>query len=140
MADTKNEYTWHWQEPGTAWKGICIYHLTLTIPTRKPLLGTLHIPDNDPKKATIQRTNMGEQLVEALVSITSEVYDFHYTQYAAQGSTLYIYDNRNNDNTDVTNHAYNGVIVVSHSKIIAHKKTRTITARVSSCVYQKGGE
>jgi hypothetical protein len=69
MADTKNEHTWHWQEPGTAWKGICIYHLTLTIPTRKPLLGTLHIPNNDPKKATVQRTNMGEQLVEMFVHL-----------------------------------------------------------------------
>jgi hypothetical protein len=32
---------WHWQEAGTAWKGVGIYHVTLTIPSRQPLLGTL---------------------------------------------------------------------------------------------------
>lgn len=36
---------WHWQEVGTAWKGVGIYHVTLTIPSRQPLLGTLVIPD-----------------------------------------------------------------------------------------------
>ena len=29
---------WHWQEAGTAWKGVGIYHVTLTIPSRQPLL------------------------------------------------------------------------------------------------------
>ena len=32
---------WHWQEVGTAWKGVGIYHITLTIPSRRLLLGTL---------------------------------------------------------------------------------------------------
>jgi hypothetical protein len=32
---------WHWQEAGAAWKGVGIYHVTLTIPSRQPLLGTL---------------------------------------------------------------------------------------------------
>ena len=45
-----NHDTWHWQEPGTAWKGVGIYHVTLTIPSREPLLGSLVIPDNDPKR------------------------------------------------------------------------------------------
>lgn len=36
----------------------------------------------------------GEDLVKALVEITDAAYDFHYTQYAAEGSTFYIYDNR----------------------------------------------
>ena len=43
--------TWHWQEPGTAWKGAGLYHITLTIPSREPLLGELRIPDNDLKQA-----------------------------------------------------------------------------------------
>ena len=29
---------WHWQEAGTAWKGVGIYHVTLTISSRQPLL------------------------------------------------------------------------------------------------------
>lgn len=38
--------------------------------------------------------NSGADLAKALVDITSECYDFHYTQYASEGSKLYIYDNR----------------------------------------------
>lgn len=54
---------WHWQEPETAWKGIGIYHVTLTIPSREPLLGTLVIPDNDPTKAFVERTELGKEIV-----------------------------------------------------------------------------
>ena len=36
----------------------------------------------------------GEGLAKALVEITDAAYDFHYTQYASEGSKLYIYDNR----------------------------------------------
>ena len=71
MANPNTENTWHWQELGTAWKGIGIYHITLTIPTREPLLGTLLIPNNDPKQATIHRTELGNQLVECLLSVPS---------------------------------------------------------------------
>lgn len=35
---------WHWQESGTAWKGVGIYHVTLTVPSREPLLGKLVNP------------------------------------------------------------------------------------------------
>lgn len=46
---------WHWQEPETTWNGIGIYHVTLTMPSREPLLGKLIIPENDPKQAHIER-------------------------------------------------------------------------------------
>ena len=36
--------TWQWQEPGTAWRGIGIYHVTLTVTSRQPVLGSLVIP------------------------------------------------------------------------------------------------
>lgn len=36
----------------------------------------------------------GTDLSKALVEIASECFDFHYTQYAADGDRLYIYDNR----------------------------------------------
>ena len=57
---------WQWQEPGTAWRGIGIYHVTLTVPSREPLLGTLVIPQNDPKQAHVKRTALGEAVVEEL--------------------------------------------------------------------------
>lgn len=60
---------WKWQEPGTTWKGIGLYHITLTIPDRRPLLGRLVIPDNDPDKAKVMRTALGNSLVDCLLSI-----------------------------------------------------------------------
>ena len=60
---------WQWQEPGTAWKGVGLYHITLTITDRKPLLGTLAIPDNDPTRARVNRTALGDALVNCLLSI-----------------------------------------------------------------------
>ena len=60
---------WHWQEPGEAWKGVGLYHITLTIPSRKPLLGKLVIPNNDPKLAHIERSALGDALVDYLLSI-----------------------------------------------------------------------
>ena len=54
---------WRWQEPGSAWKGVGIYHVTLTVPSREPLLGTLVIPNNDPKQAFLERTELGEKIV-----------------------------------------------------------------------------
>lgn len=57
---------WHWQEPGTAWKGICVYHITLTVPSREPLLGRLVIPDDDPSQARVERTALGNAVIDEL--------------------------------------------------------------------------
>ena len=60
---------WKWQAPGEAWKGVGIYHVTLTVPSREPLLGTLVIPDNDPKQARVERTELGNALVDCLWTV-----------------------------------------------------------------------
>jgi len=60
------EERWHWQEPGTAWRGIGVYHVTLTVPSREPLLGSLVIPDGDPALARIERTALGNAVVDEL--------------------------------------------------------------------------
>ena len=60
---------WQWQEPGTAWKGAGIYHVTLTIPSREPLLGELVIPENDPRQARVERTELGEKIVHTIFHI-----------------------------------------------------------------------
>ena len=60
---------WQWQEPGTAGRGVGIYHVTLTVPSREPLLGTLVIPQNDPTQARVDRTALGEAVVEELYVI-----------------------------------------------------------------------
>ena len=66
MAETEK---WQWQEPGTTWKGAGLYHITLTVTDRQPVLGTLTIPDNDPTQAHVRRTALGDALVGCLLSI-----------------------------------------------------------------------
>ena len=60
---------WHWQEPNTAWKGIGIYHITLTITDRRPLLGKLSIPNKDPKQARIDYTELGNKVLAHLLAL-----------------------------------------------------------------------
>jgi len=57
---------WQWQESGKAWKGVGIYHITMVVPSREPLLGELIIPDNDPKQARVERTELGNKIVDEL--------------------------------------------------------------------------
>ena len=57
---------WQWQESGTAWRGVGVYHITLTVPSREPLLGTLLIPDDEPSNARIERTTMGNAVIDEL--------------------------------------------------------------------------
>ena len=60
---------WHWQESGKAWKGMGIYHVTMVVPSRGPLLGKLVIPDNDPERAYVERKEMGDKLVDEVLGI-----------------------------------------------------------------------
>ena len=43
-----------------------MYHITLTVPSREPLFGTLVIPENNPAKAQIERTALGNAVVDEL--------------------------------------------------------------------------
>ena len=67
MANEKEK--WRWQEPGSAWKGVGIYHVTMVIPSRKPLLGRLVIPENDPTQARVQLTPFGNEIKECMRTI-----------------------------------------------------------------------
>ena len=60
---------WHWQKSGTAWKGVGIYHVTMTVTSREPLLGKLVIPNNDPKQARVERMELGEEIVHTIFHI-----------------------------------------------------------------------
>lgn len=60
---------WHWQKLGTAWKGVGIYHVTMTVTSREPLLGKLVIPNNDPKQARVERMELGEEIVHTIFHI-----------------------------------------------------------------------
>lgn len=81
MTPSHSDNIWQWQAPGTAWKGVGLYHITLTIPSREPLLGTLLIPDNDPKQATIEYTALGRMLVNALWDIPNRIPEIQILHY-----------------------------------------------------------
>ena len=66
MADKEK---WQWQTPGTAWKGAALYHITMTVTDRQPVLGGLITPNSDPAKAFVVRTALGDALVDCLMSI-----------------------------------------------------------------------
>ena len=67
------EEQWKWQEPETAWKGVGIYHITLVVSSRKPLLGELVIPDNDPEQAHVVLSAFGEEIKDCVRTIP----DYH---------------------------------------------------------------
>ena len=69
MQEKTTQSQWRWQQEGTSWKGIGIYHVTLTIPSREPLLGRLVIPDNDPARAHVEATELGRQLLDSQRSV-----------------------------------------------------------------------
>ncbi len=80
---------WQWQEPGSAWNGVGIYHVTLTVPSREPILGNLEIPNNDPKQAFIQRTELGNALINKLLSHSSYYPEIRILQFCLMPDHLH---------------------------------------------------
>lgn len=73
--------TWHWQEPGTAWKGAGLYHITMTIPSREPMLGSLAIPENDPAQARVDYSDLGRAVLDYQIANAAyypEIQILHY--------------------------------------------------------------
>lgn len=81
--------SWYWQEKGTSWYGIGIYHVTLVVPSREPLLGQLIIPDDDPKQAYIDRSDMGKQVIHALAQIATRHPQISILQYCLMPNHLH---------------------------------------------------
>ena len=46
-----------------------MYHITLTVPSRQPVLGRLAVPDDNPANARVQRSALGDALVDTLLGI-----------------------------------------------------------------------
>lgn len=83
------EGQWQWQEEGTSWKGVGIYHVTLTIPSREPLLGTLVIPDNDPTQAWVDQTELGKALLACQRSVPMFHPEIQILQYCLMPDHLH---------------------------------------------------
>ena len=86
MAEQK---TWKWQERGTAWRGVGIYHVTLVVPSREALLGRLVIPKNDPRQAMVERTELGDKLVDELVNLHTYYPETRILQYCLMPDHLH---------------------------------------------------
>ena len=80
---------WQWQEAGASWKGVGIYHLTLTLPSREPLLGTLVIPGNDPAYARVEATELGLVLLECQRSMPLFAPEIQVLQYCLMPDHLH---------------------------------------------------
>ena len=89
MAEKTNAGQWQWQTEGTSWKGVGIYHVTLTVTSRAPLLGTLVIPDNDPTQARIERTELGRLLLDCQRSIATFHPEIQILQYCLMPDHLH---------------------------------------------------
>ena len=81
---------WHWQEPGKAWKGVGIYHITLVVPSRDPLFGELVIPDNDPKQAYVERTELGNRITEEALRINHYYPEIRIIQHCLMPDHLHV--------------------------------------------------
>ena len=89
MAEMPQQGQWQWQEAGTSWRGVGIYHLTLTLPSREPLLGTLVIPGNDPTQARVEATGLGRVLLEYHRSVPLFAPEIQILQYCLMPDHLH---------------------------------------------------
>ena len=80
----------HWQERGTAWKGVGIYHVTLTITSRQSLLGKLEIPDEDPAKAYIDESPLGKDLVQCVLHWHEHYSEIRVLQFCLMPDHLHV--------------------------------------------------
>lgn len=89
MKEKVRQGQWQWQEEGTSWKGVGIYHVTLTVTSREPLLGTLAIPDNDPAQARVEPTELGRALLERQRSLPLFSPEIQILQYCLMPDHLH---------------------------------------------------
>ncbi|MBP3228144.1 MAG: hypothetical protein J6M53_05070 [Bacteroidaceae bacterium] len=80
---------WQWQQAGTSWKGVGIYHVTLTIPSREPLLGRLVIPDGDAAQARGEATELGCALLDCLRALPRFNPEIKVLQYSLMPDHLH---------------------------------------------------
>ena len=85
----QGQASWHWQQEGTSWRGVGIYHVTLAVPSREPLLGRLDIPDGDPAKARVEQTELGWALLNCQRSVAAFHPEIQILQYCLMPDHLH---------------------------------------------------
>ena len=66
-----------------------MYHITLTVPSREPLLGRLVIPDGDPTQARVERTELGRLLLDCQRSVPVYHPEIQILQYCLMPDHLH---------------------------------------------------
>lgn len=89
MEEMAKQGQWQWQEEGTSWKGVGIYHLTLTVTSREPLLGTLVIPNNNPAIARVEPTELGRAVLDCQRSVPAFYPEIQVLQYCLMPDHLH---------------------------------------------------
>lgn len=88
--EIENKGKWQWKTNGAAWYGTGIYHVTLVVPSREPLLGELIVPDNDPAKAYVDRTELGKGVIHALAQAPILYPEVQLLQYCLMPDHLHV--------------------------------------------------
>ena len=129
---------WQWQELGTAWRGIGVYHVTLTVPSREPLFGTLVIPENEPSNARIERTTLGNAVVDELYVMCRHYPEIRILQFCLMPDHLHavIHVTRVMDTSirSVIRGYWQGV------KKLGRAYTLSVTAELNSKTTNEGGK
>lgn len=89
MEERARQGQWQWQEEGTSWKGVGIYHVTLTVTSREPLLGTLAIPAGNPTQARVEPTELGRAILECQRSLPLFYPEIQILQYCLMPDHLH---------------------------------------------------
>lgn len=89
MEERDNKGQWQWKESGAAWYGTGIYHVTLVVPSREPLLGELIIPEGEPEKAYVERTELGKGVIHALAQAPILYPEVRLLQYCLMPNHLH---------------------------------------------------
>lgn len=128
---------WHWQEPGTAWRGVGLYHITLTVPSREPLLGTLVIPENNPSLARIERTALGNAVVDELYVMCKHYPAIRILQFCLMPdhlhAVIHVRQTMEASIRSVVRGYWQGV------KKLGRAYTLSLTAELNSATTDKGG-
>ena len=129
---------WQWQELGTAWRGVGVYHITLTVPSREPLFGTLVIPENNPSNARIERTALGNAVVDELYVMCRHYPEIRILQFCLMPDHLHavIHVTRVMDTSirSVIRGCWQGV------KKLGRVYTLSVTAELNSKTTNEGGK
>lgn len=89
MEERARQGQWQWQEEGSSWKGVGIYHVTLTVTSREPLLGTLAIPAGNPTQARVEPTELGRAILECQRSLPLFCPEIQILQYCLMPDHLH---------------------------------------------------